>query len=460
MESSSPVSIGPPNDLRPIHYLGSKLRILDFVGTTIDSVDPSFGRVCDLFSGSGTVSRYLSRSRDVTSVDIQEYSRVLCSALLLPATLPESVEGFVDKVEMSDSLAKLAAVFQPILLYEKKAIADAGNNQLEALYDIIENGCLVAAERSRNETDQSELSAAIAETASLLRSQGLLQAPLTMVTRYFGGSYFSYEQAVWIDATLDVAFKYAGSDLCLRDLLLAATVSATSAIVNTVGKQFAQPLQVCNANGTLKRNLQGKILNDRAMSFIRQFENWLRIYTHRETTTLRNHEILRMDYYEALEKLKASDVSVVYADPPYTRYHYSRYYHVLETICLRDVPDISTTFSNGQRLSRGVYRKDRYQSPFSIRSKAESAFDTLFYGVAQLKVPFVLSYSPFSGDRPATPRMQTIDQLVIKAKRYYRRVDVVSPGHFVHSKLNAVAKNFSANQEAELLIVCQDVKDA
>ncbi|MHB8107569.1 MAG: DNA adenine methylase [Candidatus Cryosericum sp.] len=459
-ESSSSVTIDPSTNLRPIHYLGSKLRMLDTIGATLDAVDPSLGRVCDLFSGSGTVSKYLSRFRDVTSVDIQEYSRVLCSALLLPATLPESVESFVDKVKNSDNLAKLRAAFDPILLYERKATADAGGNQLEALYDIIENGCLVAADRSHRTSDPSDLSAAITETISLLRSQELLEAPMTMVTRYFGGLYFSYEQSVWIDATLDVAFGYAGSNLALRDLLLAAAISATSSIVNTVGKQFAQPLQVRNANGTLKRGLQDKILSDRAMSFIGLFESWLRIYTHREGTMIRDHEILRMDAYDALERVKGSDVSVVYADPPYTRYHYSRYYHVLETICLRDDPEISTTFPNGHQLSRGVYRKDRYQSPFSIRSQAGSAFDALFFGVAQLKVPFILSYSPFTGDGPVTPRMQTIDQLVVKARRHYSRVCVVSPGHFVHSKLNVVDKNFSASQEAELLIVCQDVKSA
>ncbi|HGF7657952.1 TPA: DNA adenine methylase, partial [Enterococcus faecium] len=48
---------------RPIHYLGSKLRMIDHLEQIIDEVDPSKGRVYDLFSGSGTVSAYLNRNR-------------------------------------------------------------------------------------------------------------------------------------------------------------------------------------------------------------------------------------------------------------------------------------------------------------------------------------------------------------------------------------------------------------
>src|SRR4030042_2259461 len=68
--------------LRPIHYLGSKLRIVNSICEVVGKIDPSGGPVCDLFAGSGTVSREFSTSRTVIAVDIQEYSRVLCSALL------------------------------------------------------------------------------------------------------------------------------------------------------------------------------------------------------------------------------------------------------------------------------------------------------------------------------------------------------------------------------------------
>lgn len=448
------------NELRPIHYLGSKLRILDAIDYVLDSVNPSHDRVCDLFAGSGTVSHHLGGSRPVTAVDIQEYSKVLCSAILAPVNLPCSPERFIRQIEESKEFNALQTVFTPLIEYESNAMQDAAHGQISKLYGIIENGSIIIAQKTPI-AQNDDLSSVISETVKLLRSAGLDDSKTTMATRYFGGLYFSYAQAMWIDASLEYIVRYANDDTRTKNSLLAALISATSEIVNTVGKQFAQPLQVRGRNGEYKKNLLNKILSDRSLSFASSFERWLGSYSTLEHSLFQNkHEVLCMDCKDALVYLKKSDVAVVYADPPYTRYHYSRYYHVLETLCLRDTPEISTTFPGRTQLSRGIYRKDRHQSPFCIRSQAERAFDSLFAGVAELKVPFILSYSPFSESSLCTPRMQTIEQLIERAKCFYEQVEIVSPGHFVHSKLNSTEKNYVSEQEAEMLIVCQNVKRA
>ena len=68
------------------------------------------------------------------------------------------------------------------------------------------------------------------------------------------------------------------------------------------------------------------------------------------------------------------------------------------------VPDVSATFLSGP-TSRGLYRTDRHQSPFCIKSTAPGAFAELFAGARGL--PMLLSYSPFVKD--GHPRMMTID---------------------------------------------------
>lgn len=444
------------HELRPIHYLGSKLRMLDTIGEAINSVSPGNGRICDLFSGSGTVSRYFSHSRPVTAVDIQEYSRVLCSAVLMPARLSFTGHEIVSRIKASKEYAVLLDSFEPLLSFERVATEKAKQGDIDSLYNLIANGSVIVAEKGCLPKSQ-ELSFAIQSSLQLLDKAGLSNSVDTMVTRYFGGLYFSVEQAVCIDAALDYIYGQA-VDVSIRNTLLAALLGATSEIVNTVGKQFAQPLQVLDKERKPKRKLLKKILDDRALSFWHSFSEWIDAYSSLPPTPFSSHEVLRLDFHDALKQLQQSDVSVVYADPPYTRYHYSRYYHVLETICLRDLPAISPTFAGGTQLSRAIYREGRHQSPFCIRSKAGEAFDDLFAGIAELKVPFVLSYSPFSESSLATPRLQTIEQLLSKARYYYKDVSIVSPGHFMHSKLNAVEKNFEAEQEAELLLVCQGTK--
>lgn len=437
---------------RPIHYLGSKLRMLDFIRETIDSVDPEQGSVCDLFSGSGTVSKFLSSNRQVVSIDIQEYSRVLCSALLNPCTLGFSSEDFFEAILSSDNYMELKSIFAPLIKYEDNAIEKARQKSINNLYEIIENGSLLNAELTSTEDLSPNFSNVMKETLDRIKNLGYDKNEKAMVTRYFGGLYFSYIQAIQIDAALDVAFQNTNCNTIQRDILIAAILSATSDIVNTVGKQFAQPLQVRDSKGVLKAKLLPKILNDRSMSFFAQLTKWIDQYCQRDIP-FDGHKVIKADYREALKNLQ--DVSVIYADPPYTRYHYSRYYHVLETICLRDTPEISSTFANQDGISRGVYRKDRHQSPFCIKTKAPGAFNELFDYASKIAAPLVLSYSPFNDSQPATPRMQMVDKLVAQANQYYSHVDVRSPGLFTHSKLNTTSKNFGTNTEAELLLVCR-----
>ena len=82
--SEAPTSTETSNDLRVLHYLGSKLRMLQPIRRAVADVLPTGGRVCDIFAGSGAVSLGLSRNWAVTAVDIQEYSRVLANGILNP----------------------------------------------------------------------------------------------------------------------------------------------------------------------------------------------------------------------------------------------------------------------------------------------------------------------------------------------------------------------------------------
>ena len=74
---------------------------------------------------------------------------------------------------------------------------------------------------------------------------------------------------------------------------------------------------------------------------------------------------------------------MVYADPPYTKDQYSRYYHVYETLYLYDFPD-----SSGEGPARG----DRFSTGFPVKSRVAETFTELFDAIANLKVPLVLSY--------------------------------------------------------------------
>lgn len=243
-------------------------------------------------------------------------------------------------------------------------------------------------------------------------------------------------------------------DLSFRDTLISAVLSTASEIVNTVGKQFAQPMKAFDKEGKPKKNIVNKVNKDRNEPVFDIFKISIDKYLNQEKSKFEN-KAYRMDYLDALDILD-NDIKVVYADPPYTRYHYSRYYHVLETICLRDNPKITKTTIKGiEDISRGIYREDRHQSPFSIKTQVSEAFDKMFKKVKELGADLILSYSPFDENKKEAPRLKSIDELQDMAKQYFTSVEVISVGEFYHSKLNRSDKNSEISYEAEILIICK-----
>jgi adenine-specific DNA-methyltransferase len=84
-----------------------------------------------------------------------------------------------------------------------------------------------------------------------------------------------------------------------------------------------------------------------------------------------------------LEKSKKPNVGVVYCDPPYTSDHYSRYYHIWETLVEYDYPEVAGV---------GRYRPDRFSTPFSIKSLAVGAMTRLVASASECGSDVVLSY--------------------------------------------------------------------
>ena len=439
-------SVSDSRVFRPIHYLGSKLRMVDTIVEAVGKVDPGGGRVCDLFAGSGTVAGVLAQTRSVTAVDIQEYSRVLCSALLNPIAITDSSTFMLERIDVS----ALTYATASIVFHEQECIKRALLGYPDMLNDFLEN-CSLTRFLFGEFNGSKLLRDILTETTLRLKEVRLHNSSNSLTTRMFGGVYFSYSQAVKLDALLSAVFSAPSSH---RDLLLAALLSTASEVVNTIGKHFAQPIRPKDKDGVTKWNLLHKIHKDRSANVPAIFDEWLQRY-RTVTKTRRPHSVIRSDYADALASME-EDVQIVYADPPYTRDHYSRYYHVLETLSLRDNPAVARVQVDGiERVSRGLYRVDRHQSSFCIPSKVVPAFSTLFKGVARRGLPLVLSYSPYSQHSGARPRLLTIDDIKSLAEKEFGSVTVEKVGPFSHNKLNNARLNKARTQFAESLIICR-----
>lgn len=436
--------------VRTIHYLGSKRRAVDSIVRSVAELARPGDRVCDLFAGSGVVADALAHRWSVTAVDVQEYSRVLCSALLAPVShARERAVALVGRAQRDPRTEAVRAALGDLFAEERKALGSASVGDGTALAELLELAPL--ATFSHDGGRPSTVCSAVMER---LRQSGLADALDTVTTRYYGGVYFSWQQAFELDALLSQVHSLCDPD---RDYFLAAVLVTASEVVNTVGKQFAQPVKLLTKAGHIKSHLLGKAVRDRSLSVYGTFQSVAERLSQGDGRPGLRHRSLRMDYRDALRDQELS-FDAVYADPPYTRDHYSRYYHVLETMALRDDPGVSSTKIHNQgrhAASRGVYREDRHQSPFCIKSQAPAAFAQMFDLIVSRGVPLVLSYSPYPESGRNRPRVLTMEQLLELAHLFFRGVDILPVAGIVHNKLNAADLNVPAEHLAEVLVVCK-----
>lgn len=437
-------SQGDEAALRPIHYLGNKSKILADIAGAIADMAPAGEAVCDLFAGTGVVSRELAKKHAVYASDVQEYSRVLTAALLFPRALPTTLHEATLAAGSRHSALLRRSPVDALLEYEQSALVDAHNGDAGKLCDIVESGALVTA-------------TSLAPTGSMLRvlceaaSYALPQSTGSVITRYYGGVYFGYDQAIALDG---LAAAVRGLPHPYKNVGLAALLSTASDVVSSVGNHFAQPMKLRRPEGTPKESSVAAILRMRRRSVPQAFAMWLDRYGQL-TPRPGNHRVRSGDFRSILASLPR-DVGAIYADPPYTRDHYSRFYHVLETIAVGDEPGVSMMGSGAElRPSRAIYRRDRHQSPFSITSQVRAAFAAMFEATVRLDVPLVLSYSPRS---PSTPsrrdtRLLSIEQLIEIAGSCGAQVSVRPTGRSPHSKLNRAHVNAQrGGEEAEVLL--------
>lgn len=435
---------------RPFYYLGCKAGMAHLIRDAVESADPSAGIACDLFSGSGAVACALAPHRPVTTVDVQEYSRVVCDAQLNPPAISQAqVAEWTAGLTTSPLAQTLRWCVEPMLSLEAESLARAEQGDTELLVGILEAPPL-------KWTQDDGVGQLISEARLLVRKRlescHLWESTDSTVIRYFAGIYFSFAHA----AALDCAIAQAAAESPqFRSALLASALSLASELVNTVGKQFAQPIRPREKSGAVKRNITAAVRRDRTACAVSAYRSWLSAYASLARNTAHVHTAVRGDYLSVLSE-RGSSFSVVYADPPYTRDHYSRFYHVLETMCLRDEPEISMVTRAGARIpSRGAYREERHQSPFCIRSEAPTAFLKLFRAVHDLGIPLILSYSPHESGDGTHPRVVSSTTVLDLARSVYRDVDLQMVSGSKHNKLNRSELQLAERTHAEMLLVCR-----
>lgn len=325
-----------------IKYMGSKREFLLEISEAIKELQVNSSCLCDLFSGTAVVSAAFLDQYEIISNDIQKYSSVFAHTYSL---------NLADYIESS---------FCEIVKCKAKKLA----NEFYTLYP-------------QYQFDYSEVSNYNDLFDIENRQQNLIHEEFntgfSLFAKNYSGTYWSYDQCVWIDSLRAVAEDYKGTTGYYA--IIASLIYAMSYASQSTG-HFAQYRDVT------RHNVQD-ILLYRKKEILPLFEKKLaELISLLNTTPTHSMKVTSLDYLDCLRVIP--DNTIVYADPPYSAVHYSRFYHVIETLVRYDHPHLEY---------KGRYRDDRYQSPFDKRSEVAEAFRLLFQAVGERKSHLVLSYS-------------------------------------------------------------------
>lgn len=329
-----------------IKYMGSKTKIIDFIVDGINFVHQKDRPVIDLFAGSASLAGAIGKQADFVSNDIQEYSKTLSQTYLINLD--------------STDIPTLDEIYKKVLEIVKNNIKQEYIVNYSDLKNIDEFNSL--------EEKQKDL---INQT---------LDYQYHLFAKNYSGTWWSYEQCLWIDALRQVADDYKNKPL--YPIFLASLMYAMAYCSQGTG-HYAQ---YRDAKTNSSFNDICIYRKKEVFKFFSKKFNELCDFSLKNSNQFKS-TFLSKDFTDALDIFEGG---TVYADPPYCFVHYSRFYHALETLVLYDYPEIQ---KKNNVIVKGRYREERHQSPFCIKTKVEGAFLNMFKGVKNTESQLALSYS-------------------------------------------------------------------
>jgi adenine-specific DNA methylase len=398
-----------------LNYQGSKKNLLEFIHTNLDQYIDDSDTILDIFAGTSSVAYSYKRTNRVFANDSEPYAATISRALLGTAL---SLNEITEIEQLINSYKN------PINKYDKW-IEDEDNYikdmDVEALIDLYNTIPTVWNGSSKYFKTKSEYS---------------------LFVKYYSTSYFGIRQARDIDA-----IKYAidHSNSSHKDALLSSLFYAMKECVFSKDGHMAQPLDL-RKNGN-------RLIKQRRKSIKKAFIEKCKDYTTNEFVAPvgTNNSVFNCNFEDLICGEKLSDVSVIYADPPYTDMQYSRYYHLLNTVLEYDYPDM--TINQGEH-TKGLYLNNRFQSQLSKKATCLDSMEKLVEFSKNNNILLAISFAyPQDTKNQKTDRyVMNIDDLIDMCKKHYSNSKVKVKKHAYEHSNN---RNSETKKVLEYLIICE-----
>lgn len=317
-------------------YMGSKRSMLtNGLGEALSASIPSSHRFFDLFTGSGAVAAHVAQRYQVPvfAYDLQSYAVGLAGAVVERGSTTHADRWTLPWI------AKAAATVTASSIYSRAAAIQEA---------ITSQGDHALATRAR------ELCA---------------QAPALSLTRAYGGYYFSPLQALVLDGLRSTLPKGEARS----KVALAALIQTASHIAASPG-HTAQPFAATATAGPYLIEAWQRDALRAVNNFTQKIDPMF---------ALLKGESRVSDATQAAARLSEGDLA--FLDPPYSSVHYSRFYHVLESLARGEVGDVSGS-------GRYPEISQRPSSDYSTPTRARAAIEDLFSAIASRGASAIVTF--------------------------------------------------------------------
>ena len=387
----------------PLRYMGSKRALAPRIASLITELHPG-ATVADAFAGTCAIGTAAAPRHRVIANDLHKYAEVIARALLVvPGRRPR----------LADAREDLQSAYEANLSRLRPSLVERIREEQAALSAYAARGewrrFVAFSERELSVSAPRELQG-LPELASCRADPSIF--PYSLFSRNFAGTYFGVEQAATIDS---LRYAIDGAPVERRDFYLLALLHAVSFCGAAPG-HFAQFLVPRDG-----KNVR-QVTRYRTRHILGEFQkalNAIRLPDCLDRLANRASHAEASDFLHDLTERRVGNL-VIYADPPYSRAQYSRYYHVLETLVLYDYPEAT---------GKGRYRADRVSTGFSRAGEVVHAMSEFVVAAASTGAPLFLSY-PENG---LLSRAGADLQMLLSAG--YSRTRVITTKTLAHSTM-------------------------
>ena len=201
MSQISVFNVDTNDPIRLIQYLGSKLRVIEYLVPEVKKLIPEKSILLDLFAGTTVVGQSLANSYKIYSNDVMSFSKVFAESLIVGPSDEHELDNLNINILLNEDYKRnfsyMSESYDELLMKEEEILL---NKNFEKLGNFYAGLPRIWNEESWNVNNNLRKTLNISQRNQNNILNTSLKFPSCLFTTYYIGSYFGLKQSIIIDS--------------------------------------------------------------------------------------------------------------------------------------------------------------------------------------------------------------------------------------------------------------------